>query len=110
LPVINETKFTPCEACDKIPEQIILPDGTTLDKRPTNRKLLRQFACELSSRTWQAYQHYRRCRAVNQFPDDELVHENALYFQEGTELAAREERYSETKAILSEIANSHDSM
>lgn len=32
---------------------------------------------ELSVQNWQAYTHYHRCRAVNRFPEDSLVEQNA---------------------------------
>lgn len=32
---------------------------------------------ELSAKNWQAYEHYKECRAVGQFPDDPVVRQNA---------------------------------
>lgn len=31
----------------------------------------------MTEQNWQAYEHYRECRAVGQFPDDPIVRRNA---------------------------------
>jgi hypothetical protein len=53
---------TPCHSCPKI------PDG--VDKVSDN-------AVEPTDRSWRAYDHYRKCRAVGVFPDDPIVRRNA---------------------------------
>lgn len=52
----------PCRWCPKI------PDG---------EPKIRSSAVELSDRNWQAFRHYRECRAVGRFPDDPIVSRNA---------------------------------
>lgn len=32
---------------------------------------------ELSPKNWQAFNHYRRCKAIGHFPDDPIVARNA---------------------------------
>lgn len=41
----------------------------------------------LSDRNWKAWQHYRECRAVGQFPDDAIVRRNAAIIRAATEAA-----------------------
>lgn len=49
----------PCETCPKVPK-------TAPVKSP-------YAAEELDERGWAAYRHYRECKAVGQFPDDDVV-------------------------------------
>ena len=53
---------TPCFKCPKIPQGV--------ERVATN-------AIEPSDRSWQAYQHYRECRAVGAFPNDAICRRNA---------------------------------
>lgn len=52
----------PCFHCAKIPK-----------KAPKHW----DHAIELTDQNWQAYTHWKQCRAVNQFPDDPIVRRNA---------------------------------
>lgn len=59
---------TPCGRCPKIP-----PDAPA--RTPA-------YAQELSERNLWAWQHYLRCKAVGQFPDDAIVRRNAAIIAE----------------------------
>lgn len=60
LPVVRPAGApTPCHKCPKIP-----------DSAPTKT---RRHAVELSEQNWQAYQHYRECKATGSFPADSIV-------------------------------------
>lgn len=41
---------------------------------------------ELSDKNWQAYQHYKRCKAVDEFPNDPIVIENAVIISDVLEV------------------------
>lgn len=55
---------TPCHQCPKTPTK------------------QRADAVEITPRVWYAYQHYRECLAVGNFPDDALVREQAAVFRD----------------------------
>lgn len=55
---------TPCLQCPKVPS----PEGFRGDWRAA-----RKAAREMTDANRLAYAHYRRCRAVNRFPDDPIV-------------------------------------
>lgn len=59
-------ELPPCKTCPKIPK------GD--EPFPHN-------AQELSDKNWKAYQHWRECRAVGNFPDDAIVRRNAAIIQ-----------------------------
>lgn len=40
---------------------------------------------ELTEQNWQAWEHYKRCRAVNRWPDDGIVAENAAAIRAATD-------------------------
>lgn len=44
---------------------------------------------ELNNKNWRAYTHYLECRAVGQFPDDEIVRQNAATIRAIEDSAAR---------------------
>lgn len=56
---------TPCFSCPKVPVEIRELDYTDVQ--------MRQHADELTPWNRQAYDFYKRCKAVGQFPDDPLV-------------------------------------
>ena len=47
---------------------------------------------ELSSKNWRAYFHYRQCRAVGVFPNDDIVKKNADSIRHIEEVFERSER------------------
>jgi len=55
----------PCHICPKIPQ---------------GDEPVPESAVELTPQLYRAYVHYRRCRAVGRFPDDDLVEDNARIF------------------------------
>lgn len=55
----------PCSFCPKQPPTVSERDRTPLT------------AEDLSEKNWQAYQHYQECKAVGEFPDDDIVRRNA---------------------------------
>lgn len=55
----------PCAYCPKQPPTVPERDRTPLT------------AEDLSEKNWQAYQHYGECKAVGEFPDDDIVRRNA---------------------------------
>lgn len=59
---------TPCHECPKIPADA--PAKT------------REHAIELTEQNFRAWQHYRRCRAVNRWPNDPIVERNATILRE----------------------------
>lgn len=62
----NDDGHTPCDVCPKIPEG-----------KPKERR----YAVELSVKNRRAWQHWRECRAIGQFPDDPVVRRNAEILQ-----------------------------
>lgn len=62
----NDDGYTPCTECPKIPE------GSPKERR---------YAQELSDKNFRAWQHWRECKAVGRFPDDEIVKRNAAILQ-----------------------------
>lgn len=68
----------PCHACPKI------PDGDY--PHPAN-------AVELSEENYLAFAHYRRCRAVNRFPEDPVVGRNAAVIRLVEDAVESGERY-----------------
>lgn len=54
---------TPCHQCPKVP-----------DSAPAKT---REHAIEPTERSWTALAHYRRCKVVGRFPEDEIVERNA---------------------------------
>ena len=65
----------PCRTCPKQPADVP-EDG----RCP-------QTAEELSETNWQAWFHYRQCKAVGQFPDDPIVRRNAAFFAAAEKVA-----------------------
>lgn len=61
-PILRTTP-TPCFECPKVPA-----DATERSS---------EYAQEPSARSWKIYRHYRECRAVRQFPEDDLVRRHA---------------------------------
>ena len=55
---------TPCHQCPKVPTDA--PART------------REHAVEPTEQSWAAITHYQRCKAVNRFPDDNIVERNAV--------------------------------
>ena len=53
------------------------PPCSTCPKIPKGRPHVPDSAVELNSRNYKAYQHWKECRAVGQFPDDAIVRRNA---------------------------------
>lgn len=49
----------------------------------------------LSERNQMAYQHYRECKAVNQFPEDYVVRRNAGLIAEVEDITDRAEQYNQ---------------
>ncbi len=75
LPLLRPSNApTPCYKCPKIPK---------------GQPLRRQSAIELTDRNYAAWQHYRECRAVGQFPDDAIVRRNAGELHEVCETFAQ---------------------
>lgn len=62
----NDDGYTPCEKCPKI---------------PAGKPKERRYAVELSNRNYQAWKHWRECRAVGSFPNDPIVRRNAEILQ-----------------------------
>lgn len=58
---------------------------------------------ELTAKNWQAYQHFKRCKATGHFPDDPIVARNAAIIRE-VELAIEEGRADATSGFLGNIA------
>jgi len=56
---------------------------------------------EFTTKNWQAYNHYLTCKAMGQWPDDELVRVNAS-------LIARSETYAERRLIWQNQKLNHD--
>lgn len=97
-----EVAYRPCDLCKKFMfnhktgELLKNKDGSPTE-RPAHSKVpcefsktssidVRKRACpkvspdagiELSEKNRNAYEHYRECRAVSQFPDDPIVRRNA---------------------------------
>lgn len=67
--------MTPCSTCPKVPD-----DASAKT---------REHAVELSDRNRQAYEHYRECRAVGEWPRDWLVRRNARLIREIEDMAER---------------------
>lgn len=67
-PVPRGNQPTPCGSCPKIPKDVSV-------RTPA-------YAEELSERNLWAWQHYLRCKAVGQFPDDPIVRRNAAIMAE----------------------------
>ena len=71
LPVRRDPgERTPCHKCPKGRE----------DGQPHPEK-------DLTDASWQAYQHYRECQAVGQFPDDPLVRRDAALIRSAEQMA-----------------------
>lgn len=68
---------TPCHICPKVPDRL---DG---------KVKVRADACDLLPRHRTAFAHYRRCKAVGRFPEDEIVERNAALFAEAERWAER---------------------
>lgn len=67
LPVLRtKGDVTPCGKCPKVPESVKV-------RAAGDYRLMRAGAVELTEQNRQAYRHYRRCKAVGQFPPDPLV-------------------------------------
>jgi hypothetical protein len=67
---------TPCSYCPKQPGDV--PD----------RKRSPETAVELTPRNWLAYRHYRECKAVGEFPADDLVRRDAAIIAGAEQVAA----------------------
>lgn len=74
----------PCGGCPKIPK----------GAEPSPRN-----AQELNDRLWLAYQHYRRCRAVNRWPEDPIIERNAEIIREVEDDVAKQQE-NEMLALL----------
>ncbi len=70
-----------CEWCPKIPQGV--------EPIPAN-------AVVLSEKNEAAYRHYLECRAVSEFPKDDIVRRNAMLIQQ-IEKIAEEYRMDETQ-------------
>ena len=46
----------------------------------------------LTEKNWKAWEHYRECRAVGQFPADAIVRRNASIIRAATDAAENEQR------------------
>lgn len=100
LPLLNTTGSTDCCACEKIPSVVHDERGLRIDKVPANNAKLRPHAADLSPVLMLAWQHYRECRAVGQFPDDPIVRANAARFRQAEDEADRQRADDrETKLI-----------
>lgn len=74
-----------CESCPKIPAGA-----------PKNRFQ----AVELDERGWKAYLHYRRCKAVGRFEDDEAVEAVAGLIGQVEERVAESRQWQQTLAVM----------
>jgi len=90
LPVLNTSGLTPCADCEKIPAHVYDENAVEIPKTMNNAKRLREHAVELTPRIAQAWQHYRECKAVNDFPNDPIVRANAVLFRDVEEQADRQ--------------------
>lgn len=81
---------TPCHSCPKVP-----------DDDPRGR--VREAAIEPTEKSWQAYHHYRKCVAVQRWPEDEVVEANAAICA-AVERAAEDARGAHAAALLGLLA------
>jgi hypothetical protein len=77
--------------CEKIP--------TYGDGRPRRR----EDAADLLPRHRRALDHYRQCKAVGRFPEDEIVERNATIFAQATAWAERTRRADDRADFLEAI-------
>ncbi len=54
----------------------------------------------LSKKNARAYQHWKECKAVGQFPDDRIVRQNAVIIQELTDIAKEHRQVQMINAMM----------
>ncbi|MCH9725557.1 MAG: hypothetical protein K0U86_11750 [Planctomycetes bacterium] len=54
----------------------------------------------LSEKNMRAYQHWKECKAIGQFPDDPTVRRNAVIIQELTDIAAEQRQFQVMSAMM----------
>lgn len=87
---------TPCRTCPKI---------------PAGEPKCPAFAVELTTRTIEAILHYRECKAVGQFPNDQIVRQNAAVIAQIDEDVKEErQRRNQRDAAADMIASTMASM
>lgn len=102
--MVNSNGVTPCAKCPKIPSEVFDDEGKTISKTVANLKLIRPHAAEVTPRMAEAFQHYRECKAVGQFPDDPIVRANAVQFRDAED-QAHDDRQARREERLMEIAS-----
>lgn len=65
LPVLRSREPTPCHKCPKVPFAVRVSGG--------DPRAMRKHAADLTEQDRKTWAFYRKCRAVNRFPDDPLV-------------------------------------
>lgn len=57
----------------------------------------------LSEQNRQAYQHWKECRAVGEFPDDPIVRQNAVIIQDVVDAHTRAEEFRRMRLMLGNV-------
>ena len=87
---------------------LVRPAGSPLPCRICPRTAqaedrIRANAISMSEKNWQAWQHYKECKAVGEFPNDPIVRRNAAIIREVEDHCERRDR-SQISEILAALA------